>query len=362
MIYNFGILGCGRVAEHYRYILQEYSPLENLKIKACCDLDIEKAKKMAAAFEANYYNDLRQMLSDESLDAVLVLTPSGNHYENSRVILDSNCSVVVEKPITLIPEHAYELRDIARSKNLNYTGIFQNRYNLAMQAAKKAVTEGRLGKIVSASVRLRWCRHQDYYEDDWHGRWSSDGGVISQQAIHHIDAINWLCGPITKVSAIMDKRVNKLEAEDTMVAVFVCSNGALGTIEATTAARPDDYEASVSLVGEEGMIEIGGIALNEIVEWKFVNSVDSDELVKKESSEIVPNGYGVSHARILSDYINKIEHDKELPIDSDEAVKAVELVHALYASAEQNIWVELDSNPRSSLLGKRLGKNNEDRE
>jgi len=353
MTYNFGMLGCGRVAEHYRYILKEFSPLENLKIKACCDLDIGKSKAMAAAFNANYYDNLGQMLSDESLDAVLVLTPSGDHYENSRFILEANCSVIVEKPITLIPEHAYELRDIARSRNLNYAGIFQNRYNLAMQAAKKAVHEGRLGKIVSASVRLRWCRYQDYYEDEWHGRWSSDGGVISQQAIHHIDAVNWLCGPIEKVSSIMDKRVNRLEAEDTLVAVFICSSGALGTIEATTAARPDDYEASVSIIGEQGMIEIGGIALNEIVEWKFVNPVASDELAKKESSETVPNGYGVSHGRILSDYINKMENNEKLPIDANEAVKAVELVHALYASAEQNIWVELKDNPRSSLLGKK---------
>ena len=293
------------------------------------------------------------MIAKEDLDVILVLTPSGDHYEHSKHILESGCSVLVEKPITLIPEHTYELIELAKKQQLNYSGIFQNRYNPAMQAAKSALDNGRLGEIISASVRLIWCRYQDYYNDEWHGRWSSDGGVISQQAIHHIDAVNWLCGPIEKVSAVMDRRVNDLEAEDTLVGSFVTNAGALGTIQATTAARPEDYEAAVTIIGEKGMIEIGGIALNEITEWKFIDVSDEDAKAKERFSEDVPTGYGLSHGRILSDYLHKLEIGEELPISAKDSLKAVEIVHALYASAENNTWIRLDQNPRSKLLGKK---------
>ena len=353
MKYKFGILGCGRVTEHYKYILINVNPIQKIEISACCDLNLDKAKSMAASFEANHYSDLDEMISNEDLDVILVLTPSGDHYEHSKHILESGCSVLVEKPICLIPEHAYELANLAKDKGLNYSGIFQNRYNPAMQAAREVIDQGRLGKIVSASVRLIWCRYQDYYNDEWHGRWSSDGGVISQQAIHHIDAINWLCGPIEKVSSVMDRRINKLEAEDTLVATFITQVGALGTIQATTAARPDDYEASVTIIGENGMIEIGGVALNEVIEWKFLNPTDADLNAKEKYTEAVPNGYGLSHGRILSDYVRKLDNGEELPITPEDSVKAVELVHALYSSAENNEWVELSKKPRSLLLGKK---------
>ena len=110
---------------------------------------------------------------------------------------------------------------------------------------------------------MRWCRLQDYYEDGWHGTWKYDGGVINQQAIHHVDALNWLLGPVDSLTATITNRLNNLEAEDTLVSIMKFENGALGTIEATTAARPEDFEASLSVVGENGMVLVGGIALNK---------------------------------------------------------------------------------------------------
>ena len=148
---------------------------------------------------------------------------------------------------------------------------FQNRLNPSIAYVKNLLLKKKFGKIISSSVRLRWCRYQDYYNDDWHGKWSMDGGVLNQQAIHHIDAINYLIGKIETVAAFSTKRINKLEAEDTIVSILKFKNGSLGTFEATTAARPIDLEASLAITGDKGYVDISGIALNNIKSIKYHN-------------------------------------------------------------------------------------------
>ena len=350
---RFSMIGCGRVAQHYDLLLNNLAPVEKVTIAGCCDLEIKRADAMAKAFGCRAYQDAVEMLAVERPDVALILTPSGSHFEVAKSALNTGISVLVEKPVTLIPEQAYELSRIAQSKGLFCASIFQNRYNPAVRKLKDAMDKGRFGKIITASIRLRWCRYQDYYEDGWHGTWAQDGGVINQQAIHHVDALNWICGPVDSVTAAMANRVNDLEAEDTMTATLRLSDGALGTIEVTTAARPEDFEASLSIVGDKGMAQIGGIALNKIENWTFIDSEEGDPSVVVDFSEDVPSGYGLSHSRLLRDFVDKIDaDDTPNPIPCEDAVRAVELVHALYASIETGGWVNLGKAPRSSRLGR----------
>ena len=174
------------------------------------------------------------------------------------------------------------------------------------EITKKAFETKRFGNLVSVSVRLRWCRLQDYYDDGWHGTWAQDGGVTNQQAIHHVDALTWICGDVESVCAISAKRENKLQAEDTLAAAIELKNGGLATLELTTAARPKDIEASITITGTSGVVQIGGIALNKIEQWKFLDAPDEEEKIIKEFSEEVDNGYGVSHYRQLKISIKPI--------------------------------------------------------
>jgi UDP-N-acetyl-2-amino-2-deoxyglucuronate dehydrogenase len=218
---------------------------------------------------------------------------------------------------------------------------------------KEAYDEGRFGKITLATVRLRWCREQAYYEDGWHGTWKMDGGVISQQAFHHIDALQWICGRPSSVVAAQTNSINQLEAEDTMVATIKFLDGALGVIEATTAARPRDFEASLSLVGEKGLVLIGGIALNKIEMWEFVNSRSEDITIPSDFSEEVPTGYGLSHGRLIQEIVDRLSKGNiNPPISGSDALPAVELVHALYRSVETANWVDLEDHPLSARLGR----------
>jgi predicted dehydrogenase len=233
-----------------------------------------------------------------------------------------------------------------------YGVAFQNRFNPAIIALEKAINANRFGKIITATIRLRWCRFQEYYEDGWHGTWAQDGGVINQQAIHHVDAINWLIGPIVSVSATISNRLNKLEAEDTLVAIMRFSNGALGTIEATTAARPEDFEASLSVVGEKGMALIGGIALNKVKTWEFIEPTEEDKRVPEKYSQEVKTGYGISHGPLLQKVIDSLRNDCITPpISASDSIQTTRFVHAIYRSDELQGWVSLSDNPISTRLG-----------
>jgi predicted dehydrogenase len=318
----------------------------------CCDIIANRREEFARHFKIEAFNDFEKMLITTLPDLVLILTPSGRHYVHSKIALQRGVHVLVEKPITMLPTQASELAELANARNLMYGVVFQNRLNPAMRLLKEAIGLNRFGRIVTATVRLRWCRFQDYYEDGWHGTWAEDGGVINQQAIHHVDALNWLFGPVVSVCAATANRLNKLEAEDTLVAALRFENGALGTIEATTAARPEDYEASLSVVGEKGLAIIGGIALNKVETWRFVELQTGDRENPQLFSQEVPNGYGLSHGSVLQEVIDTLSSDKiNPPISAQDAIRTAELVHALYRSDELGGWVSLSDNPVSARLG-----------
>lgn len=351
MTVRAALIGCGRVANHYVSILT-LSPVEGLSIVAACDLDPAKAERIASALGASPYTDAATMLSSERPDLVLVLTPSGLHHVHARLSLEHGCHTLVEKPIALRPEHAVELRGLAASADLLYGVMFQNRWNPAVRALREAKLAGRFGRVVTSSIRLRWCRYQDYYDDGWHGTWAQDGGVVNQQAIHHVDALDWVCGPVVAVCATSAAIASHLEAEDTIAAVLRFDDGSIGTIEATTAARPRDVEASLSVVGTGGLVQVGGIALNEVQLWEFVDPQPGDETVRERCSQEVPTGYGLSHGPYLLNLVEVLESGGRVaPVSATDGIRAVELVHALYASVEQGRWVSLDEGARSSKLG-----------
>lgn len=348
---SIAILGAGRVAEHYKKIILS-GVVENYKIIGVCDLKLDKAKSFANHFNAKYFKDFKVMLSELVPDLVLILTPSGKHYEHAKACIEYGCHVLVEKPLTMRTIHSIELLNLARDKNRILCVAFQNRLNPSIIKLREAIDTDKFGKIITATVRLRWCRYQDYYNDDWHGRWESDGGVINQQAIHHIDALSWMMGSVESVCATMENRLNHLEAEDTFVSILKFKNGALGTIEATTAARPNDIEASLSIIGEKGAAVIAGIALNKIQDWKFIDSNENENEIIEKFSQEVENGYGLSHGpllnRLLSNIINK---NFESPINLDSVIDTSYLIHSLYSSVEHGGWVKTEEKKQSLRLG-----------
>ena len=344
-------IGCGLVARWQATFFQ--NGFEGARLVSVCDLDRSKAEAMAGLLGVEAADNDTQVLADSRIDLVSIMTESGHHYEHAKKALLAGKHVIVEKPPCMFAEQVIELKELAANTGLMYAPIFQNRFNPAMKILKQAYDSGRFGKLVCVSVRLVWCRLQDYYEDGWHGTWEMDGGVINQQAIHHVDAMNWIC-PVSDVSALQTRRLNELEAEDTTVCTVRFSNGAIGTLEATTAARPRDLDASLSIIGELGSATIGGIALNKVEKWEFVDPLPEDDSVPTEYSVDVPNGYGYSHGPLIQEIIDNIRSNElTAPVSADSAADTVRLIHAIYRSAEDGQTVSIANNLRSRTLGKK---------
>lgn len=349
-IINIGLLGCGRVAYHYVDMFKILK-VKNFKIVAVCDKNIIKAKKLSKIFNCNFYTKFKSLVITEKIDLLIILTPSGDHYKNCVMAIKKKINILCEKPLTMLPSQAKYLIKLSKSKKVMCGVVFQNRFNPSIQYLKESLKKNLFGKIIKVSISLLWCRYQSYYNDGWHGTWKNDGGVINQQAIHHIDILRWLFGPIKEISSYTTKRMNKLEAEDTAVACFRLKNGGLGTIEATTAARPKDIEASLSLVGSKGSIEIGGIALNKILKIELIKKVKIKHIIKK-FSERVKNGYGKSHRIILEKTIINLQKNNKTPIiEPIESLKTTELIHSLYKSEEIGKSIRLNRNNYSKRLG-----------
>lgn len=353
---GLAFIGCGRVAQWQATFFS--GELKGVSVVAVCDLIEEKARSMGALLQADWSTSIAELLARDDVSVVSIMTESGNHYNHAKQALEAGKHVIVEKPPCMFAEQILELKDLAKSRGLMYAPIFQNRFNPAIVALKQAFDAGRFGRLVCISVRLFWCRYQDYYEDGWHGTWKMDGGVLNQQAIHHVDAMQWICGPVQEVISHQTNRINHLEAEDTTVAMVRFADGALGTIEVTTAARPRDMDASLTLIGEKGSVSIGGIALNLVSQWEFVDPQPEDETTPEKYSTDVLNGYGYSHGPLIQEIINRIHAgETDAPVDPASAAKTVQLVHSIYRSAEDKIPIQIANNLRSRRLGRGIHNN-----
>ena len=180
-----------------------------------------------------------------------------------------------------------------------------------------------------------------------------DGGVLTNQASHHVDLLEWMMGDVDSVFAMTRTALVDTEAEDTAVVVLKFRSGALGVIEATTAVRPKDLEGSLSLLGAEGTVEIGGFAVNEMKHWNFSLPVAGDEEVMTNFSVNPPNVYGFGHKAYYDHVVDCLVNGGRHLVDGLQGRKSLELINAIYESVETGREVPLRFRPRHTRLGER---------
>lgn len=349
-----GIVGCGRVT--VRHVEAWLANSDKAEIVGVCDIRLGRAVELGARLRVPAFAHAADMYRSVEIDLADICTPSGDHHAAGMAAIGAGKHVIVEKPIALRIEHADEMIAAAKRAKVKLWVAQQNRYNPAVQHAKRVLESGRLGVPVIGTVRVRWLRDQSYYDgDDWHGTWAMDGGVLSQQAIHHLDALRWFMGRVESVEASCATRLVKMECEDLCVATLRFESGALGVIEAMTAARPRDIEASVSLLGERGSIVLGGLGMNNIEFWQFADQTSEDDSVPLRHSQQIPTAYGFGHNVLFGRVADSILTGGPVEIPGEEGRNALELLHAIYASNETGQRVYLRDKPASAKLG--LGVN-----
>jgi UDP-N-acetyl-2-amino-2-deoxyglucuronate dehydrogenase len=349
---NFAILGCGRIAKRHAELLGT-GQIAGIRLVAVCDSRPERAAAYGKKYDVPSHSSLSRMLEMPTIDAVAVLTPSGMHCQHSIEVARSGRHVVVEKPMALTVADAESMIAAASRGKVRLFVVKQNRFNVPIVKAREAFEAGRFGKLVLGTVRVRWCREQSYYDQDaWRGTWAQDGGVISNQASHHVDMLSWFMGEAESVHARGMAALVNIEAEDTAVATVRFANGALGVIEATTASRPRDLEGSFSILGSGGAVEVAGFAMNEIRSWQFASSLESDQEVIARYSVNPPNVYGFGHQAYYEHVVDCLNNGTVALVDGAEGKRSLGLVAALYESMASGREVAMPARLEKSLLGR----------
>ncbi|WP_420963287.1 Gfo/Idh/MocA family protein [Brucella sp. IR073] len=350
---NFGLVGCGRIAKRHSELLGN-NQIAGARLAAVCDIVPAKAEKIARQFSVPAYTDMHQMMTDSDIDVVVVLTESGLHAQHVVELARHGKHIVVEKPMALTLEDADEMIRACDEAGIKLFVVKQNRFNVPVVKMREALEAGRFGKLVMGTIRVRWCRDQGYYDQDpWRGTWALDGGVLTNQASHHVDLLEWMMGDVESVFAKSTTALADIEVEDTAVVVLKFVNGALGVIEATTATRPRDLEGSISMLGEKGTVEIGGFAVNQMKVWNFVSPEPGDDEAMTTYSVNPPNVYGFGHQAYYEHVVESIHQGKRHLVDGLAGRKSLELITAIYQSIETGREIFLRRARDTIRLGRR---------
>ncbi len=350
---KFGLVGCGRIAKRHAELLG-LNQIAGARLAAVCDVKEDRARAFGGRFDVPFYPSMDAMMREQEIDVVSVLTPSGMHAEHVVNLARYKRHIVVEKPMALTLDDADAMIRTCDQNGVKLFVVKQNRFNTPVQKLREALEAGRFGKLVLGTVRVRWCRTQDYYDQDsWRGTWKYDGGILANQASHHVDLLEWMMGSVESVFAKSITALAKVETEDTAVVVLKFANGALGVVEATTATRPKDLEGSLSILGEGGTVEIGGFAVNELKTWSFAKPAEGDKDVLERYSVNPPSVYGFGHQAYLEHVVDCINNRRSALVDGLEGRKSLELITAIYESIETGEEVFLRFKPKRSRLGLR---------
>ena len=346
MTKKFGIIGCGMIANFHAKAIQAAGGT----LAACFDTRAESANKLAEQHQdCKPYHTLEEFLADKNIDIVTVGTPSGAHLEPAIAAAEAGKHVIVEKPLETTLERCHKIIAACTKHNVLLATVFHSRFHDSSLTLKSAIDAGRFGRLTLGDAIVKWYRTQEYYDSGaWRGTWELDGGgALMNQAIHTIDLLTWLMGPVVEVTAHTALLAHeRIDVEDTAVATLRFANGALGTIVGTTASYPG-YLKRVEISGSKGSAILEE---EDMIRWDFAEMLPSDAAVLEAMANRKSGGGGASdpaaisfsgHAKLFANMIAAIDGKEKIVVDGPEACRSVQIILAIYESAKAGRTVTL---------------------
>ena len=340
---KFAIVGAGNIGALHALAIQQ---IPYARLCAVCDADKARARTLAEEFGARWTTDLEELVSQPDIEVVNVCTPSGLHMDIAVAAAEAGKHVMVEKPIKITLSRADRIIEAARKHRVTLGVFFPSRFTDGVRIAQEAIKAGRLGRLVLCDAYVKWYRPQGYYDSGgWRGTWALDGGgALMNQAIHAIDLLQWLGGPVESVCAHTRTLAHRMETEDTAVAIITYRSGALGVIQAATSAWP----------GQPSRLEISGdrgtIALEEgiITQWRLADAGPGEEeamlSLERTAGTGASDALGIGHEKHqkqIEEFIAAVREHRPPLVDGSEGRKAVEIINAIYRAAETGQTVSL---------------------
>ena len=337
---NILIIGFGNVWKYYFDILSKNKKIK--KIFICNDKKLRGNKK---------YNQIPfnlKKIKESKIDSAIICTPSNLHFKFSKILALNSINLLIEKPFVLQIKHANDLIKISNKRKIKCWVSFQNRCNLAMQKTKKIIKRKKLGKIFMANCNLFWKRDFKYYKVSWRGKYKSDGGVLTNQAIHLLDAVIYVLGKINKFNGVVKFYKKKLEAEDLISLNFEHENGVITNFKATTRADTN-YSSSMDILGEKGRVIVNGISLNNFI--TFTNNkmkIDKINSEKFQTGSGPKGAMGNGHEKILREFLDKRTYQSSYDLEIKKNLHCLEVIHSVYNLSKNN-KLEKIKNKQSKL-------------
>jgi predicted dehydrogenase len=346
MAYGFGVIGCGMIASFHAKAIHD---LRGATLVACHDAHPPAAQRLAEATGCRAYERLADLLADERVDVVTICTPSGAHLEPAVAAARAGKHVIVEKPLEVTLPRCDRIIRACQENGVVLSTIFPSRFHESSQLIKKAIDQGRFGRLTLGDAYVKWYRSQQYYDSGaWRGTWKLDGGgALMNQAIHSVDLLTWLMGPVSTIQAQTATLAHtNIEVEDVAVATLQFENGALGTIEASTAAFPG-YLKRIEIHGSEGSAVLEE---EDIKTWDFRRQTKADEALRTRMAGRTKTGGGAAdpaaighhgHTAQFTDVLKAIRRGTKPLIDGHEGRRSVEIISGIYKAARTRRVVQL---------------------
>ena len=296
---------------------------------------------LAAKYNATSYTDYAQFLAHPGLDIVNICSPSGLHLEHGRAAAEAGKHVLVEKPIEITLDRADALIAACEAAGVKLGVIFQSRFLPMVQQMHAAIAAGKLGRLILGDAYVKWYRAPEYYANSWHGTKALDGGgALINQAIHTIDLLRWMMGPVQSAFAMKQAlRYPQIESEDTLIGNLQFANGALGAVVATTSVKPG-FKRRLEISGERGTIILDGDAISV---WD-IEGESSEQGAAAQITDGSSNPAAIStegHRLQIEDMLHSVLEDRQPIINGHEGRKSLEVVAALYAAAKAERVIRL---------------------
>jgi len=343
---GFGIIGCGMIAGFHAKAIGE---IRGVRLAACYDMVPGAADRLADEYGCKPYHDLNAMLADTDVHIVTIGTPSGAHMEPALAAAKAGKHIIVEKPLEITLKRCDRIIAACEQAGVKLATIFPSRFHEASQDLKKAVDSGRFGRLTMGDAYVKWFRTQEYYDSGkWRGTWELDGGgALMNQAIHSVDLLTWLMGPVAEITAHTATLAHeRIAVEDTATATLRFENGALGVIEATTAAYPG-YLKRIELHGSDGSAVLEE---EDLKSWDFRKKTARDHKILERMQQQQSGGGGASdpaaighagHRKQFEDLLKAIKNDTTPQVDGHEGRRSVEIILGIYKAAESGRAVAL---------------------
>jgi len=336
---RFALVGCGRIAANHFEALAAHRP--EAELVAVADVD---PGRLAAAVErtgTRGFASLDALLAGSDADCVILATPSGLHAAQAIRAAEAGRHVVTEKPMATRWQDGTRMVQACDAAGVHLFVVKQNRRNATLQLVKRAVEARRFGRIWMVNVNVFWTRPQAYYDSaPWRGTWEFDGGAFMNQASHYVDLLDWLIGPVESVQAYTATLARHIEVEDTGVMSIKWRSGALGSMNVTMLAWPKNFEGSITILGEQGTVRIGGVAVNRVDHWEFAEPHPMDAEVPQASYDTA-SVYGFGHRSYYENVISVLRGRAQPDTDGREGLHSLELLIATYLSARDARRVSL---------------------